>query len=60
MSLRLRIVRADETFRIICTREQLDRMKRVISHNGGVEEIEREEADAVYLLIRKASPIKEE
>ncbi|MHC1742132.1 MAG: hypothetical protein AB9873_03755 [Syntrophobacteraceae bacterium] len=58
--MRLRIIRADESFKIICGREQLERMKRVIAHNGGVEEIEREEGDAVYLVIRKLPPVKEE
>jgi hypothetical protein len=47
------MVPVDETFKIICAPEQMDRMQRVIAHNGGVGEIVRAEPDAVYVVIRK-------
>lgn len=45
---------AGEAFKIICGPDQLERMQRVIGHNGGAAEIERTDRDAVYLVVRRA------
>lgn len=54
------MIRAAESFQIICSPEQLEKMLRVISHNGGVAETIRTEHDAVYLVIVKGSAGGEE
>jgi hypothetical protein len=46
-------MRPGEAFGIICGPDQLERMRRVIAHNGGADTVERTESDAVYLVVRK-------
>jgi len=58
--LRLRIIRAGESFKIICAPDQLEKMQRVIAHNGGADKIEKTEPDAVYLIVQKLPPSGDE
>jgi len=46
-------LRPEESFKIICTPEQVEKMRKVVAHNGGRMETERTEADAVFIIVRK-------
>jgi len=41
--------------KFICTHEQLEKMKKVIVHNGGELIIDRREPDGVFAVARKIS-----
>ncbi|HOV86413.1 MAG TPA: hypothetical protein PLM79_08625 [Syntrophobacteraceae bacterium] len=51
--MRLRFLREGNSFGIICAHEQLDRMLKVIRHNGGSGSIQRRGRDAVYVRVSK-------
>jgi hypothetical protein len=53
VSLRLRFMRSGESFGIVCTKEQQNKMERVIDHNGGGAEIVKIREDAVYVSVIK-------
>jgi hypothetical protein len=46
-------LQSGESFGIICTREQVSRMERVLDHNGGKAEILKATNDSVYLTVVK-------
>jgi hypothetical protein len=46
-------LRAGESFGIICARDQVSKMERVIQHNDGRAEVVTELEDAVYLAVIK-------
>jgi len=54
VSLRLRFLRPGDSFKFICTPEQMEKMNKVITHNGGVMETEKREEDSVFAVVRKA------
>jgi hypothetical protein len=47
-------LRPGETFGIICSGDQLDKLERVIRHNGGKAEVLQEKGGDVYVTVVKA------
>ncbi len=53
VSLRLRFLRGGESFKIICAPDQIERLGKVASHNGGELAVEKVENEAVYASVCK-------
>ncbi|MCK8602497.1 hypothetical protein [Desulfoferrobacter suflitae] len=52
--MRLRFLRSGEGFKVVCSADQLAKLKKVVAHNGGRLEIESRAADGVYIRIWKS------